>query len=244
MEGKGSDTSSAANSEEYEIVAASGTSPVKRQKSGESGAKLEDLDEATLKETMSECLNDEKSNEFDTSMVNENRDIVEDESNHTIFHNINYLGATRMDEPKNEKLIQGIIRQFNVLDDLQHDAGEEKSSINVMLAVPKSSEEQVVLRDAENLTVLTQFEICRIIFFARGNSGSAGTSKFIMNYLLLRLKTFDIWTQSSLFSVFFKNLTIFSYKVHKVILEIEILLINLLLSSLQVGNLKKTLHSF
>ena len=67
--------------------------------------------------------------------------------------------------------ISGIIKQFNVLDDLQNDAGEEKSSTNVILAVPNSSEEQVVLRDVETLNFITQFEICRIIFFARGNSG-------------------------------------------------------------------------
>ena len=171
MEGKNSDSSSAANSEEYEIVAASGSSPIKTEKPSEIGAKLEDLDEATLKECLN--LNDEKS-DLDTSMVNENNDVIEDESNHTIFHNINYLGATRMDEPKNERLIQGIIKQFNVLDDLQEDAGEDKSSINVVLAVPKSSEDQVVLRDASNMAILTQFEICRIIFFARGNTNTTG----------------------------------------------------------------------
>ena len=65
----------------------------------------------------------------------------------------------------------GIIKQFNVLDDLQNDAGEEKTSRNVVLAVPNSSEDQVVLRDVETLNFITQFEICRIIFFARGNSG-------------------------------------------------------------------------
>ena len=62
-------------------------------------------DETALKETMSECLNDGNNEKLDTSMVNEN--VHENENNHTIFHNISYLGATRMDEPKNERLIQG-----------------------------------------------------------------------------------------------------------------------------------------
>ena len=84
-----------------------GTSP----QLGGGGKKDADLepkmegDEATLKETMSECLNDENNDKLDTSMVNEN--VLENENNHTIFHNISYLGATRMDEPKNERLIQG-----------------------------------------------------------------------------------------------------------------------------------------
>ena len=100
METKGSDSSSAANSEEYEIITSGG--------GGKKDADLEpkmEGDEATLKETMSECLNDENNDKLDTSMVNEN--VLENENNHTIFHNISYLGATRMDEPKNERLIQG-----------------------------------------------------------------------------------------------------------------------------------------
>ena len=106
MESKSSDSSSAANSEEYEIVAS--------QKSED--PKMEG-DEAAVKARLSECLNDPQ--DLDTSLVNENRDVLEDENNHTIFHNISYLGASRMTEPKNERLIQGIIKQYNVLDDLQ-----------------------------------------------------------------------------------------------------------------------------
>ena len=99
MESKSSDSSSAANSEEYEIITSGGV-----KKDVDLEPKMEG-DEATLKETMSECLNDENNDKLDTSMVNEN--VLENENNHTIFHNISYLGATRMDEPKNERLIQG-----------------------------------------------------------------------------------------------------------------------------------------
>lgn len=164
MESKSSDSSSAANSEEYEIVS---------EKKDEE-PKMEGPDEETLQETMNECLKDD----LDNSMVNENINIIEDESNHTIFHNISYLGATRIDEPKNERLIQGIVKQFNVLDDLQNDAGEEKSSVGIILAVPKTSDDQVVLRDAESKNIITQFEICRIIFFARGITGTSDQSCF------------------------------------------------------------------
>ena len=109
MESKSSDSSSAANSEEYEIITSGGV-----KKDVDLEPKMEG-DEATLKETMSECLNDENNDKLDTSMVNEN--VLENENNHTIFHNISYLGATRMDEPKNERLIQGayIYRFVNLL---------------------------------------------------------------------------------------------------------------------------------
>ena len=96
MESKNSDSSSAANSEEYEIISS--------KKSDDLEPKMEG-DETALKETISECLNDGNNEKLDTSMVNEN--VLENETNHTIFHNISYLGATRMDEPKNERLIQG-----------------------------------------------------------------------------------------------------------------------------------------
>ena len=97
MESKNSDSSSAANSEEYEIVSS-------KKSDLDLEPKMEG-DETALKETMSECLNDGNNEKLDTSMVNEN--VQENENNHTIFHNISYLGATRMDEPKNERLIQG-----------------------------------------------------------------------------------------------------------------------------------------
>lgn len=158
METKSSDSSSTANSEEYEIVAKREEEPIMEG------------NEAEVKETMSECLA-----LADTSMVNEN---VEDDTDHTIFHNICYLGASRMDEPKNERLIHGVMNEFNVLDDLQDEAGEQKTSINVILAVPRTSEGLVVLRDAESKKEITQFAICRIIFFARGSTGSKDQSCF------------------------------------------------------------------
>ena len=97
---KNSDSSSAANSEEYEIITTS-------KKSDDLEPKMEGPDETTLKETMNECLKDENTpdDKLDTSMVNEN--VLENENNHTIFHNISYLGATVFNEPKNERLIQG-----------------------------------------------------------------------------------------------------------------------------------------
>ena len=129
MESKGltsSDSSSAANSEEYEII---------------SNKKVEEIfeppkmegDETAVKKTMDECLSvdDNSETNLDTSLVNENRNVLEDiENNHTIFHNINYLGATKMDEPKNERLIHGIIKEYNALHDLTDSSSdEEKTSV-------------------------------------------------------------------------------------------------------------------
>ena len=126
MESKGSsDSSSAANSEEYEII-----SSTKKVEEFEQ-PKMEG-DETAVKKTMDECLLvDDSETNLDTSLVNENRNVLDDiENNHTIFHNINYLGATKMDEPKNERLIHGIIKEYNALHDLTDSSSdEEKTSI-------------------------------------------------------------------------------------------------------------------
>ena len=162
MESKGSESSSA-NSEEYEII-------VNNKKEEEPTM---EGDEADVKKTMDECLDDQDT--LDTSLVNENRNVLEDVSNHTIFHNIHYLGALRMDEPKNERLIHGIMKEYNVLDDLK-EPEDEKTSMEIILAVPKSSEDRVVVHEAHTKAVMTQFDICRIIFFARGTTGSSEVS--------------------------------------------------------------------
>ena len=125
MESKGSsDSSSAANSEEYEII-----SSTKKVEEFEQ-PKMEG-DETAVKKTMDECLLVDSETNLDTSLVNENRNVLDDiENNHTIFHNINYLGATKMDEPKNERLIHGIIKEYNALHDLTDSSSdEEKTSI-------------------------------------------------------------------------------------------------------------------
>ena len=132
MESKGisstSDSSSAANSEEYEIISSS--KKIVEEEIFEQ-PKMEG-DEIAVKKTMDECLSvDNSETNLDTSLVNENRNELEDiENNHTIFHNINFLGTTKMDEPKNERLIHGIIKEYNALHDLTDSSSdEEKTSI-------------------------------------------------------------------------------------------------------------------
>ena len=44
--------------------------------------------------------------------------------------------------------------------------------------MPKSSDDQVVLRSILTKNIVTTFEICRIIFFARGMTGSPEQSCF------------------------------------------------------------------
>ena len=176
MESKGSESSSA-NSEEYEII-------VNNKKEEEPTM---EGDEADVKKTMDECLDDQDT--LDTSLVNENRNVLEDVSNHTIFHNIHYLGALRMDEPKNERLIHGIMKEYNVLDDLK-EPDDEKTSMEIILAVPKSSEDRVVVHEAHTKAVMTQFDICRIIFFARGTTGSSEVSLLLKKHQFFHVRIY------------------------------------------------------
>ena len=50
--------------------------------------------------------------------------------------------------------------------------------IDVILAVPKSSEDKVILHESISKKFILEFEICRIIFFARGTTGSPEQSCF------------------------------------------------------------------
>ena len=50
--------------------------------------------------------------------------------------------------------------------------------IDVILAVPKCSEDKVILHESISKKFILEFEICRIIFFARGTTGSPEQSCF------------------------------------------------------------------
>ncbi len=171
----GSDSSG--TSEEYEIVA-------EKTAAEEPEVKMEG-DENKVKEAISECIGDAADPgpdpdpespassdevELDTSMVNECR--LEDD-NHTVFHNISYLGSSRIAEPKNEAVIHTMIKELNVLDDLQDDANEEKTSVGVLLSVPRTSDGHVIMRSAIDRKELDRFPIYKIIFFARGSAATS-----------------------------------------------------------------------
>ena len=137
-------------------------------------------------------------NSNNMSLTNESSTVNDTENeNHTVFHNIKYLGAAVINDPKNERLIHSLMKELNVIDDLcEEDQDEESDSINpessdggigheVIVRVPKSADGSVFVRcyskDESNSNeggIVGDFPIYRIIFFARGNAGTSEEACF------------------------------------------------------------------
>ena len=132
----------------------------------------------------------------DTSVENANELTINDE-NHTVFHNIKYLGAAVINDPKNERLIHSLMKELNVIDDLyeeEQDDEPDQGQTNtlgsgvgheVMVRVPKSADGNVLVRctskdgsQESDVGIVGEFPIFRIIFFARGNSGTTEEACF------------------------------------------------------------------
>ena len=143
--------------------------------------------------------NDCEINSNNMSLTNESTLVNEaDNENHTVFHNIKYLGAAVINDPKNERLIHSLMKELNVIDDLcEDDQDEESDSANlassdggvgheVIVRVPKSADGSVFVRiynknesdKNEEGGIVGDFPIYRIIFFARGNAGTTEESCF------------------------------------------------------------------
>ena len=92
---------SSATSEEYEMV--KGTSP------SPEGDRLLVNGEENLEESLKECIEENGANKTitDLTTVINNENLLED-PDHTIFHNVSYLGSVRVDNPKDEATIQVI----------------------------------------------------------------------------------------------------------------------------------------
>ena len=126
---------SPATSEDYEIVKGSSPSP--------EGDRLMVNTEENLEESLKECIeeneNKNKENETITDLgtVINNENLLED-PDHTIFHNVSYLGSVRVDNPKDEVTIQehmAVMNQSGV------------TPLSVTVSVPKSCNDSVVLRE-------------------------------------------------------------------------------------------------
>ena len=152
---------SVATSEEYEIVKEASPSP--------EGERLVVSDKETMKESIKECLeeNGDTAKEEVTTVIN-NENLLED-PDHTIFHNVSFLGSVRVDNPKDEAVIQEHMRVMNQ---------SCVTPVSVTVSVPKSCNDSVVLRETNTRTRVAQFRIHRIIFFARGQSESNEKSCF------------------------------------------------------------------
>ena len=169
-----------------------------------------------LQKTLQECVEDNdiletnksdntvpksSDNGSETNCINmslANETIIADESesnNYTLFHNIKYLGAAVINDPKNERLIHSLMKELNVIDDLcEDDQDEESDSVNadpsdggivheVIVRVPKTADGSVFVRcynknENQEGDIVGDFPIYRIIFFARGNAGTTEEACF------------------------------------------------------------------
>jgi hypothetical protein len=115
----------------------------------------------------------------------EKRDAGKDDSNDdeedvdqdcTIFAGVTYLGAAAINAPKSEAEIQ---RNMAILNEQSSEQG-----IKVSVSVPCSSQGFVVLYDAVSNSVISRYEIHRILFYARGaiESTEAGCFAFTWSH--------------------------------------------------------------
>ena len=92
---------SGATSEDYEMVKDSSPSP-------EGESRLVVTDQGSMEESLKEAVLEDtgaKAETLDLGTVINNENLLED-PDHTIFHNVFYLGSVRVDNPKDEAVIQ------------------------------------------------------------------------------------------------------------------------------------------
>ncbi|XP_066246737.1 rab GTPase-activating protein 1-like isoform X2 [Euwallacea similis] len=92
----------------------------------------------------------------------------------TIFAGITYLGAAQINAPKSEGEIH---RNMAILNEQSVEQG-----IKVCVSVPLSSQGLVVLYDAQSNSVISRYEIHRILFYARGSAESKEASCFAFTW--------------------------------------------------------------
>ena len=122
---------SPATSEDYEMVKGSSPSP--------QGDRLMVSGEENLEQSLKECIEENGGDKTITDLgtVINNENLLED-PDHTIFHNVSYLGSVRVDNPKDEATIQehmAVMNQSGV------------TPLSVTVSVPKSCNDSVVLRE-------------------------------------------------------------------------------------------------
>merc|ERR1719282_2268548 len=124
-----------------------------------------------MEESLKECIEengDGNKTITDLTTVINNENLLDD-PDHTIFHNVVYLGSVRVNNPKDEVTIQehmSVMNQSSV------------SPLSVTVSVPRSCNDSVVLRETNTRTRVAQFRIHRIIFFARGQAETNEKSCF------------------------------------------------------------------
>ncbi|XP_023018200.1 GTPase activating protein and centrosome-associated isoform X2 [Leptinotarsa decemlineata] len=92
----------------------------------------------------------------------------------TIFSGVTYLGAATINAPKSEAEIQ---RNMAILNEQSIDQG-----LKISVSVPSSSQGLVVLYDANSHSVISRYEIHRILFYARGSIDTSEAGCFAFTW--------------------------------------------------------------
>lgn len=91
------------------------------------------------------------------------------QSNCILFYGVTYLGCSSVNAPKSEIEINRIMSTLNE---------QSKMSIEVTISVPQNIEEKIVLFDAQNESIITEYKMAQVLFVVRGNKNSPDSSCF------------------------------------------------------------------
>ncbi|KAL3277172.1 hypothetical protein HHI36_012522 [Cryptolaemus montrouzieri] len=101
-------------------------------------------------------------------------DVSDIDQDCTIFSGVTYLGAAAINAPKSEAEIQ---RNMAILNEQSIDLG-----IKIAVSVPSSSQGIVVLYDANTNSVISRYEVHRILFYARGAASTSEQGCFAFTW--------------------------------------------------------------
>uniref|UniRef100_A0A1B0CC10 Putative rab gtpase-activating protein 1-like isoform x1 n=1 Tax=Lutzomyia longipalpis TaxID=7200 RepID=A0A1B0CC10_LUTLO len=125
-----------------------------------------------------DCLDLSPTAEKQDDMKPEQNDTEEDMSeidqDCTIFSGVTYLGAANINAPKSETEIH---RNMSELNNISNAVG-----LKVSVSIPTCSEGLVVLHDASTNAPVAHYEVHRILFYARGPSGTPDQACFAFTW--------------------------------------------------------------
>ncbi|GAB0100177.1 rab GTPase-activating protein 1-like [Sergentomyia squamirostris] len=118
---------------------------------------------------MAEKQDDMKPEQNDTE-----EEMSEIDQDCTIFSGVTYLGAVKINAPKSETEIH---RNMSELNSLSNSTG-----LKVSVSIPTCSDGFVVLHDTSTNTIVSRYEVHRILFYARGPSGTPDQACFAFTW--------------------------------------------------------------
>ena len=86
-----------------------------------------------------------------------------------LFYGVTYLGCATVNAPKSEPEINRIMATLNE---------QCKLSIQVTMSVPQHVDEKIILLDAQNDSVITEYKMAHVLFVVRGHKNSTENACF------------------------------------------------------------------